>query len=1268
MKKLLTCLLLFISTYVFAVPGNDNCSGAVVLPAITGNYSPTSGDLYQATQSNPGGTTCGNKYDVWYKFTVPANSTFVRIAVALTSGTTTLTTANTFIEVFNSGTCTPTANIGGCQDISTTRGYILTASTTYLVRIYETAGAPSANAANWGFNISITSNANCSIATDLSTINGDCSGTDGDLYGANQTSPTGSSCGNRWDVWYKFTMPATSTFATITVTLTSNPSSLTTSNTFIELFNTNNCTVNSTSTGGCNDISVPRRYTGLTAGGVYYFRVNTNTNPGSNPTQWGFSVCVTSNDNCTTGTTITPGSTLDESVLGASSSGVVDCASGTPDDDVWYSFTAVYSYATITLGNIGSNFASAGTRMQLFSGSCGGLSSLACSSTNIINATGLTPGATYRIRVYSAVVGQTGSNWGFRISVNPSAPVQVSSGRMNEIYNQQILSAPQVLADPWEVTYGPDNNLWITESKGYRIYRMNPTTGVRDTVLDISQGSNFLTDPTFDVQANVISNNPQGGLAGLALHPKFLDPVSPQNYVYVSYVYSFGSNTDPNGIFFTNRLVRFTYTPGTGKLGSPVSLCDTLPGSSDHNSQRMIIAPVAGTDYLFYAQGDMGAGQFGNRLRPNKAQSMNSYEGKILRFNLVPDADPGPSLLDKWIPNTNPYNATLGVQSAVWAMGIRNNQGFAYDPALNILYGSSHGPFSDDEINIIQSGKNYGHPRVIGFAGDHNADGTTAGSAPNMSGGSTSSCMPLIGSETANAAAIGASYKDPMFSAYPSSVAFPSLNALWNSTSGANAQWPSEAWSGLDLYTSTVIPGWKKSLVAASLKWGRLVRLRLGPPGDTTVPTNTVNDTISYFGSVNRFRDLAFAPNGKDIYVIMDRSTTTSGPSALNPIVPSCPGCVQKYTFLGYADAAGKSTIPASLDVADGTVNTCNTGTTVVIDNTNNNIWVPITGPDGNIMAEIYANGNNLGNVTSSFYKKAPALNSCRVKNGIHYLDRNIRITPQNQPSSTVKIRLYISKAEYDSLDRDPLSGISAITDLKILKNSDACGSAIASSTTLVNPTFAEAHGGSGYMLQGNISSFSSFYFANAPIFLPMELVNFKGSLQNNATYLDWETANEINTASFIVERSIDGSNFNEIGTVAASGHTSGPAKYSYIDNDVTQQSSLVIYYRLKMVDIDGTYKYSNIVTISLADMTGAVNASPNPMTDAIRVTMQSPAEGRVQWKLIDNTGRVVLRNTAAVRKGNNSMVINVSKLSAGLYYLSVTGAGIDQKIKLQKL
>ena len=1102
--------------------------------------------------------------------------------------------------------------------------------------------------------------ASCAGASTL-TPGSTCVAVLGNLKSATGATPApvcGS--GTAYSVWYKFT----ATSSTTSVTINNFGSGLTGG--FIPYLQIFSGTCGSLTSLNCVQAtsgSASIIQTGLIATTVYYVRVYTIIQGTGNPaTQWDFNICIQNppaNDDCSGAVTLSNAVTNSSGSvwLATASSGIpVACASGDPDDDVWYKFIPSGIYLNVSLSAIGINLNSSGTRLQLFSGTCGSLTSVACGTTSITDT--VTNGATYYIRVYSAgtgSIGGTAPGSAFSITAIATAQVTVISGRMKEVYEQTILSPANALADPWEITYGPDNYLWITEAKGYKAYRMDPVTGSKTTILDISQGSTFFSSPAdqaFNAQFNIGTNNPQGGFAGLALHPKFMDAITPMNYVYISYVHTFIGGSSPTGIFYTNRLVRFTYNTGTGKLESPVSLCDTLPGSNDHNSQRIIIAPVGGTNYLFYGQGDMGAGQFSNKDRINKAQNPASYEGKILRFNLVTDGDAG---LAAWIPNDNPYSST----SAVWSIGIRNNQGFAYDTATGILYGSSHGPYSDDEINIIEQSKNYGHPLVIGYAADNNYNGSTAGAS-----NTTSSC-PLIVSESGNAATIGASYKDPLFSAYAASQAV--VNNIWL-TNPSNGGWPSEGWSGLDIYKNTFVPGWKNSLVVSSLKWGRVLRMKLGPSGTTIVPTNG-SDTISYFGSQNRFRDIAFAPNGKDMYVVMDRSTTSSGPSSGNPIVPSCAGCVQKYTFLGYADAAGKSTIPTAIDVTDGTINTCNTGTMVTIDNTNNNLWVPITGSDGNIMAEIYPNGNNLGIVTSSFYKNS---GSIRIKNGTHYLDRNITITPQNQPSTSVKIRLYISKVEFDALDADPVSGISAITDLKILKNTDPCSSSVVANTTLITPTFAEAHGSNGYMLQGNISAFSSFYFSSSNIALPLDLLTFSGSLQNNSTVLlKWKTENEINISHFQVERSIDGNHYNAIGTISSNGNniTGSVFNYSFTDIDAANQQSLLLYYRLKVVDRDGSFKYSGIITISLADITGKMTVSPNPAISEVKVNISAPAEGRILWKLIDNTGRVVLQNSENVRKGyGNNFTINISKLSRGSYYLSVSGANIDQKIKLQKL
>ncbi|MEI9958053.1 MAG: PQQ-dependent sugar dehydrogenase [Ferruginibacter sp.] len=357
----------------------------------------------------------------------------------------------------------------------------------------------------------------------------------------------------------------------------------------------------------------------------------------------------------------------------------------------------------------------------MLSGTCASFTEVACASGATLTpalTSPLTQGNTYYIRIHKNTSGIIALSHTFDICVTDAFQ---RGSRMNEIFARTVLSPASVLNYPWEVTYGVDGNLWVTEAQGYKMSKIDPNTGVKTTVLDLSAGSTWLPSPLDSLNGQINSSWspwPQGGFAGMALHPNFLDGTGNTDFVYVAYVHRFLSGTAPSGLFYRNKLVRFTYNSGTGKLEAPVVICDTLPGSKDHNSQRMIIAPVVkgGTNYLFYGEGDMGAGQFENQTRTNKAQNVSSYEGKILRFNLVPDVPAGAA---PWIPDDNPYSPT----SAVYAVGFRNNQGFAYDTALNILYGSSHGPYSDDEINIIEPHRNYGHPLVIGYAeGNYNGN------------------------------------------------------------------------------------------------------------------------------------------------------------------------------------------------------------------------------------------------------------------------------------------------------------------------------------------------------------------------------------------------------------------------------------------------------------------------------------------------------------------------------------------------------------------
>lgn len=946
-------------------------------------------------------------------------------------------------------------------------------------------------------------------------------------------------------------------------------------------------------------------------------------------------------------------------------------ACGSSNNDVWYKFIAQAASTTISITGAVAN-----PRFQIYNNNCGSLGSIYCSTAASGTATTLVIGTEYLVRIYST----TNNLTTFNICVQHSA----QSTRMKEVFTDTIIGPnSEGIDSPWEITYeDQEDSLWITENKTYRIRKMHPNGGSR-VILDLSQTGSF---PSFRRTFTGSQNPwPQGGMMGFAIHPQFLAASSPQNYVYVAYVRAFvgagpaggvrQTATNPNngeavkGDLFTTFLVRFTYNTTTKALESPVALCDTITGSNDHNSGRIIIAPVGGTDYLFYAVGDMGAGQFYSAERTMKSQLTNSYEGKILRFNL--DNTGTGTGLDQWIPDDNPFNNVAPVtgKSAVWVTGIRNNQGFAY--VNNSLFGSSHGPFSDDEVNKIISGQNYGHPKVIGKKSDGNYNGAKAAN-PSFSGWSNEfsgspliTSLPLISDEANDATP---NYVDPIYSYFQSNNA--TITNIYT-TNPSNSGWPSIAPSGMDGYTNSKIPGWKNSLLLASLKRGYLMRIKPNAAGTGVDPIGG-SDTSSVLNTQNRFRDLAFDPDGLTIYAVVDRSGSTSGPTSTTPVNSACPGCVIKYTFRGYNPTAVSpfpSTIPTSIPVDSSTSAGCVTATAVTINaaNRNNNLWVPITGPNGNIIAEIDANNNDLGNITTSFFTRTG--NPVRTAFANKYLNRNVTIGVQNNTIvGNVSVRLYITAKELADMISTSGSNVTGINDLAVYKNADACGTAMASIAAGQTVTGRYVQSTYGHAIQFNVTSFSSFYFLSSTNTLPFDLFSFTAKAQGDAAQLEWVVNNEADVVSYTVQRSLDNTNFEDIATVDAKHLQSSNITYNFTDFNAGKLASTV-YYRIHSNENSGSRKFSDIINVNFASMllvTG-VSVFPNPVTEKTTVLINAIAEETANLKIIDNTGRVIKVIAVNLVKGKNSIQLDLTKFKTGIYFIDINGKAISEKVKLIK-
>lgn len=204
-----------------------------------------------------------------------------------------------------------------------------------------------------------------------------------------------------------------------------------------------------------------------------------------------------------------------------------------------------------------------------------------------------------------------------------------------------------------------------------------------------------------------------------------------------------------------------------------------------------------------------------------------------------------------------------------------------------------------------------------------------------------------------------------------------------------------------------------------------------------------------------------------------------------------------------------------------------------------------------------------------------------------------------------------------------------------------------------------------------NSSNLVEAYFDNlsliaGPTSLPINLLDFSAVQRGDRTVaLDWKTAQEQNSHYIEVQRSGDGKTFLPIGQVAAAGNSQSPKDYSFVDRLPLPGNDL---YRLKMVDLDGTFKYSKVLQIKAAVTNKAVEVFGNPFHDQIGLRVQATDADRLVLTLMDGTGRSCLRQSVNAQTGNNFINLYPSAgMAAGVYLLHIQGSHMDQMVKLLK-
>lgn len=427
-----------------------------------------------------------------------------------------------------------------------------------------------------------------------------------------------------------------------------------------------------------------------------------------------------------------------------------------------------------------------------------------------------------------------------------------------EPFTRRVVTA--ALANPWEVTWGPDDHLWITERTGFRVTRVNPGDGSTRVALTLD---------------DVFQSSVQEGLMGLALHPDLLRGRG-LDYVYLAYTY----DRDPGAAVIRRiRIRRYTYDAARQILHAPSDVLSDLPAHDDHGGARLIVGPDG---KLYFTRGDQGSNWLVNSCNRIRSQDLpaadevrtgdwTAYQGKILRINL-----------DGSIPGDNPVLA--GVRSHVYAYGFRNPQGLAFGPG-GLLYASEHGPATDDEVDLVAAGKNYGWPHVAGFRDDQ------AYVYANWSASSPTPCRELkfenLRPPSTVPQAKESAWQHPDF--------VPPLATLFTVPAGydiaANGA-ATVAPAGIDVYTASAIPGWAASILVTGMRTGAVYRLKLSGDGRTVSGA-----PLEYFKSDDRYRDIAVSPDGRRIFLSTDSFGATADASGQRTEQLTNPGSIVEFTY-----------------------------------------------------------------------------------------------------------------------------------------------------------------------------------------------------------------------------------------------------------------------------------------------------------------------------------------------------------------------------------
>ena len=340
-------------------------------------------------------------------------------------------------------------------------------------------------------------------------------------------------------------------------------------------------------------------------------------------------------------------------------------------------------------------------------------------------------------------------------------------------------------------------------------------------------------------------------------------------------------------------------------------------------------------------------------------------------------------------------------------------------------------------------------------------------------------------------------------------------------------------------------------------------------------------------------------------------------------------------------------------------LNTSGCQTTSTAESEGNGTWLHLQDQNGNRIASVNDQFNNLGQISISY-----SINDGEMRtdnDGFPLMDRDWQIDVENNNAASV--RLYLTDAEYQAFEL--AGGAVNLNRTTLLKVSGADCGEFSGGTSVVSQSVTNKmnFNGNKHMVEFRVTGFSGFFLRSESAVLPIEFQYFTGEVTEKTNLLKWGSATEENTDAHEIERLLPGENeWETIGKIAAAGFSQQLLDYTWDDAFPLP----LAYYRIKTVDFDGSFQYSEVISLAREDKdVRIVRMFPNPVSDLLTTEVYVPENNDLSWSLMNVSGQQVLNQHYRVATGMERLSIDLSNQPTGVYFLHLR---VGDKLIIRKV